>query len=61
MKKKWYDYLWIVSLTYLISPYLSLFFREQRATATATAEEGSCLAFLEGALDFQGIRICPNG
>ena len=77
MKKQWYDYLWVLSLTYLILGFFNIlfawlglicFFRclfpfpgGRRATVISTAEGASCLEFWEADWGCPENVICLGG
>jgi len=76
MKKHWYDYLWIVSLTYLILGFVNILFAwlglfffcipliislVWGTTATAIADAASCLLWPAGGSASPGRRIFPAG
>ena len=74
MKKRWYDYLWIVELTYLALGFFNILFTwlgllfffippsaAQRGTATATAAGGRYSGCWAGGLACPEKRISPAG
>ena len=76
VKKKWYDYLWILSLTYLILGFFNILFAwlgllcffiliisiaSERRSTTATAGADSCLAFSAAASASPAAGTFPDG
>ena len=59
MKKHWYDYGWVFSA--FSSHLSSRSQKEQKATVTVTAAEGSSLVYWEAGLVFPEKKIFQNG
>ena len=64
MKKHWYDYLWIVSLTYLILGFFNILFalsKERKAIVIVIAGAGSCSGYWGDASGSPAKQIFRNG